>query len=105
MTITPIVPAPTRLGSDLDRAEEILARVRSSLGTAGDGARAFTRCALVVQSTEAVDRLAAEWGVVPRWTAERTQYVAHRVTGGHEAEAEAVYYAPAPEAAGSAAAA
>jgi hypothetical protein len=103
--IAPIVPAPTRLARDLDRGEEIVALVRSSLGDTGDGALAFTRCAVVVLSEEAVDRLAGKWGVVPRWTAGRTAYVAHRVAAGHEAEAEVVYHAPAPVAAGSEAAA
>jgi hypothetical protein len=93
-----MIPAPTRLDGDLGRAQEMLARVTASLDAAGPRARAFSRCALTVQSPEAVDALAAAWGVKPMWSAERTQYVARLTTPGYEADAEAVYYAPAAEA-------
>lgn len=102
MALTPVAPAPTRLAGDLERAREILARLTTAQGTAGPGARAFTRTAITVTSPEAVDALAAQWHVPARWTKERTQYVAwFRL--GHEAEAEAVYYAPAPAENGAAA--
>lgn len=105
MTITPMTPAPTRLAGDLDRAQEILATVTATLDAAGQGAGAFTRCAITVKSAEAVDALAKEWGVVPQWSAGHTLYVARWTLGGREAEAEAVFYAPASQATASGSAA
>lgn len=97
MPITPIIPAPTRLAGNLARGQEVLAKVTTVLDAAGEDAAAFTRCAITVHSTEAVDRLAQEFGVVPRWSPGKTMYVARWTVAG-EAEAEAVYYAPASEA-------
>lgn len=97
MTVTPIVPAPTRLAGDLARAQEILARVTADLGAAGADASAFTRCAVTVKSKEAVDKLAAAWGVVPQWSQGHMLYVARWTLGGREAEAEAVFYVPASQ--------
>lgn len=101
MTITPIVPAPTQLAGDLARAQEVLAGVTAAIEVAGPGAAAFTRCAVQVKSAEAVDALGKAWGVVPQWSAGHTLYVARWTLGGREAEAEAVFYAPASQAAGS----
>jgi hypothetical protein len=98
MTITPIIPSPTRLDGDLDRADEILARARTAVRIAGEGAQAFSRVSITVYSAEAVDAIAAEWGTTARWRAGGTQYVTEY---GYlaEAEAEAVYFRPAESAA------
>jgi hypothetical protein len=92
VTITPMIPSASRLGGDLDRAGEILARARTVLGDAGEGARAFTRCAVTVQSAEAVDAVAGLLGVTARWTERRTHYYARFTAGGREAEIEVIYY-------------
>src|SRR5487761_347553 len=100
-----MTPAPTRLAGDADQAEEPLALVRDSLDCAGEGARMFSRNAIVVQTAAEVDAFAAKWEVDPFWTDGRTQYVARRTAGGHGAQAEVVYHVPEIEAAGSGAAA
>ncbi len=93
--ITPVSPAPTRLAGGLEAAAEAVALAVASAEDAGEGAKAFSRIAVTAASKEAVDRLAARWGVPARWSADGTIYVARKYLGGTAAEVEALYYAPA----------
>lgn len=104
MTITSMTPAPTRLAGNLEAVQDAAALAIASLEDAGEGARAFGRIAFAVESQESVDRLAARWGVNPYWSREGVMYIARKPIGGHDAELEAVFYAPSKTAGNEAAA-
>lgn len=91
MTVTQIIPTPS-LAGNLDRGQALLAIVRASLPAAGEGARAFTRIALQVETKEEVDAFAVAWGVTASWTFSGAMYLARWIDPTSAAEAEAVYY-------------
>ena len=100
MSITPTAPAPTPMAGNMAAGQEAVALVTASLAAAAEAApyengeqdRAFTRVAVTCQSAQRVDAYAKEWGVRPRWSEGGAMYIARRLFGGSDSEAEAVYY-------------
>lgn len=91
MNDSTITAGPLRLWADLTQAQTALDRAKAAIiPLVGDGARAWTRTTLVVESAAEVAAIAALWGVRARWDAEGSHYSAECKTGA--AATEAVYY-------------